>query len=64
MDYVTFTDEIINKFNSGKIDYTHMSDILRAELLYRYGGMWIDATYLVTQKICEKNFIDNKTFVW
>lgn len=60
MDYVTFTDEIINKFNSAKIDYTHMSDILRAELLYRYGGMWIDATYLVTQKICEKNFIDNK----
>lgn len=60
MDYVTFTDEIINKFNSGEIDYTHMSDILRSELLYRYGGMWIDATYLVTQKICEKNFVDNK----
>lgn len=60
MDYVTFTDEIINKFNEGKIDYTHMSDILRAELLYRYGGMWIDATYLVTQKICKNNFIDGK----
>lgn len=45
MQYVTFTEAVIRKFNEGKISYTHLSDLLRAELLFRYGGMWIDATY-------------------
>lgn len=46
--YVTFSDAVIEKFNQGKISYTHLSDCLRAELLYRYGGMWIDATCFVS----------------
>lgn len=60
MDYVTFSDAIINKFNSGIIDYTKLSDILRSELLYRYGGMWIDAAYWVTQPIGAGLFMDNR----
>ncbi len=48
MRYVSFTGSVIQKFNEGKISYTHLSDLLRAELLYRYGGMWIDATYVLT----------------
>lgn len=59
MDYVTFTDTVIKKFNEGKITLTHLSDMLRAELLYRYGGMWIDATYYVTDKIDETIFDKN-----
>lgn len=51
LDYVTFTPTIINKFDAGHISYTHMSDLLRSELLYRYGGMWIDVTYYVSNKI-------------
>lgn len=51
MEYVTFSDAVIRKFNEGKISLTQLSDILRAELLYRYGGMWIDATYYVTRDI-------------
>ncbi len=50
-EYVTFTDSVIDKFNREIITYTHLSDILRAELLYRYGGMWIDATYYVSHPI-------------
>lgn len=53
-EYVTFTNTIIQKYNDGKISMTHLSDILRAELLYRYGGMWIDATYYLTAKLPEK----------
>lgn len=53
MEYVTFTDAVVRKFNEGKISLTHLSDILRAELLYRYGGMWIDATYYLTQPLSE-----------
>jgi len=60
-EYVTFTDVIIDKFNSGKISMTHLSDVLRAELLFRYGGMWIDATYYVPHKINEA-FFDGKLF--
>lgn len=56
MEYVTFTSTVIRKFNEGKITYTHLSDILRAELLYRYGGMWIDATYYTASSIPEDIF--------
>ena len=60
MEYVTFTDTVIKKFQEGKITLTHLSDMLRAELLYRYGGLWLDATYYVTdnmeESIFEKDF--------
>lgn len=46
-EYVTFSPQIIEKFNAGKITMTTLSDRLRMELLYRYGGLWIDATYYV-----------------
>lgn len=58
-EYVTFTDSIIDKFNAEIISYTHLSDILRAELVYRYGGMWIDATYYVSHKMDESIFEEN-----
>lgn len=51
MKYVTFTESVVRKFNEGKITYTHLSDLLRAELLFRYGGMWVDATYYVAKPI-------------
>lgn len=56
MEYVTFTETIIRKFNEGKIAYVHLSDAVRAELLYRYGGMWIDTTYYAAYKIPENIF--------
>ena len=55
-EYVTFTGAVIEKFNRGIITYTHLSDLLRAELLYRYGGLWIDATYYVSHRIPEDIF--------
>lgn len=61
MEYVTFTDTVIEKFHEGKITLTHLSDILRAELLYRYGGLWIDATYYVSDNM-GKTFFDKDTF--
>ena len=47
-DYVTFPDYIEDKIKRGIISRTHMSDLLRLELLTRYGGTWIDATVLCT----------------
>lgn len=43
-DYVTFPDYIQGKIDQGIISKTHMSDLLRLELLIQYGGTWIDAT--------------------
>lgn len=61
MEYVTFTDTVIKKYNEGKITLTHLSDMLRAELLYRYGGMWIDATYYVANSL-DKNLFEKDVF--
>lgn len=48
--YVRFPQYIMKKWEAGKISNTHMTDLLRLELLINYGGMWIDATVLCTSK--------------
>lgn len=42
--YVSFPSYILEKFRKGIISKTHMTDLLRAELLVRHGGVWMDAT--------------------
>jgi mannosyltransferase OCH1-like enzyme len=46
--YAHFPNAIIEKRRAGKISAAHYSDLLRVELLCRYGGMWVDATVLCT----------------
>lgn len=43
-DYVKMPSYVLKKWRSGIISNTHFSDLLRIELLYRYGGVWIDST--------------------
>ena len=40
-------DYIIRKQQSGEIDLTHFSDILRMMLLAQHGGIWMDSTLLI-----------------
>ncbi len=47
-EYVTFPDYIIKKYKSGIISKAHFTDLLRLELLIKYGGTWIDSTVLLT----------------
>ena len=42
--YVQFPKYIQEKIDNGIITKTHMSDLMRLELLIKYGGTWIDAT--------------------
>ena len=49
-NYVKFPKFILEKWEKGYITHTHMTDLLRLELLIRYGGMWIDSTVLCTSK--------------
>ena len=47
-DYVTLPDYIVEKWKQGIIGPAHFSDLIRLELLIRYGGYWIDATVFCT----------------
>ena len=49
-EYVTFPNFILTKWKEGKITHTHMTDLLRLELLIQYGGMWVDATVFCSSK--------------
>jgi hypothetical protein len=46
--FISIPDYIPEKLNAGKITKTHFSDILRMALLAEHGGIWLDATVLVT----------------
>ena len=50
-DFVEIPQFIIDKWHSGTIAYAHISDILRTELLLKYGGVWIDATTFMSDSI-------------
>ena len=43
-DWITLPEHIVRKWKEGKIKAAHFSDICRVELLYRHGGVWMDAT--------------------
>lgn len=47
-EYVQFPSHIMKKVDNGQITLTHLSDLLRLELLIRYGGLWMDSTVLCT----------------
>ncbi|MCP8862326.1 capsular polysaccharide synthesis protein [Latilactobacillus curvatus] len=49
MEYVSLPSFILNKWKSGIISNTHLSDIIRLELLVRYGGIWIDSTVMLAE---------------
>lgn len=42
--YIRLPDYIWDKYEKGYITTTHLSDMIRMELLCMYGGCWIDAT--------------------
>lgn len=53
-DYVIMPDFIKKKLSQGIMTQTQFSDILRTALLYRYGGIWMDATCFLSQPIPNK----------
>lgn len=64
--YVQFPDYILEKWKKGIITHTHLTDLLRLELLIKYGGMWLDATVYCSDE--EKNipayFFDSDLFFY
>ena len=48
--YVDIPEYILKKWKKGYITFAHFSDILRIELLSKYGGLWLDSTIFTTKK--------------
>ena len=49
LNYIKFPNYIIEKYKKKYMSPTHFSDLLRLELLIKYGGTWIDASVLITE---------------
>lgn len=47
-DYIEFPEEVLRKLREGIFTRTSFSDLLRLALLNTYGGVWLDATVLLT----------------
>ena len=50
-DFITLPAYIQEKWEKGLIRPAHYADICRIELLYRYGGLWCDATDFIPKAI-------------
>ena len=59
-EYVDIPRYIMYKYKKGMFTPTHFSDILRLELLNKYGGTWIDASVLITKY--DPRFYNNILF--
>lgn len=51
--YVEYPQWVIDKWTKGIISNTELSNLLRMELLFRYGGLWLDSTVYLTGSIPE-----------
>lgn len=60
-DYVSLPEYIVRKYKNGTITFTHFSDILRTALLVQHGGIWLDATVLLTAPL-PKQMTDEPLF--
>lgn len=52
-NFASYTERSVHIYEyvkDGRITITHFSDFLRMELLYRYGGIWTDASLFMTKK--------------
>lgn len=63
-DYVDVPEFIMKKRQLGIINNAHFSDILRTELLIKYGGTWMDATVFVSDKNYPKFFFESDLFIF
>lgn len=63
-DYVNFPEYIQKKIDSGIITRTHMSDLLRLELLNKYGGTWVDATVFCSGRNIPKYMLNSDLFLF
>jgi hypothetical protein len=62
--YVELPEHIIQRWGKKQIPPANFSDLLRLELLIRYGGTWIDATVLCTGKENTEVYLNADLFMF
>lgn len=55
-DYIDVPSIIEEKHKNGIIGYAHYTDIIRMLVLKKYGGLWLDATMLLTYEVDYRAF--------
>lgn len=60
--FIEIPQYIKEKYKKGIISRTHFSDIIRLNLLVKYGGTWIDSSVLCTNY--DKDLFDKNLFVY
>lgn len=63
-EYVELPEYIVRKWELGRIPPANFSDLLRLELLIRYGGTWIDSTVLCTGPEHIEEYLDADLFLF
>lgn len=63
-EYTDFPHYILDKYKNGIITNTHFSDLLRVELLCRYGGTWIDSTVFCSSDNIPSYMLDSDFFLF
>ena len=62
-NYVQLPVYINDKYAKGIIPHAHYSDLIRLELLRKFGGVWVDSTILLTDKL-PQYILDADLFVF
>lgn len=55
-DYVAFPDCVWEQFERGKLRIQHLADMIRVQLIRKYGGLWLDASIYCAGPIPEEYF--------
>lgn len=63
-EYISFPEFIQEKIDNKIINGAHFSDLMRLELLLKYGGTWIDATVFCTSNNIPKYMLDSELFLF
>ena len=62
-EYIELPKDVWEKYHTGVVGATHFTDLIRIALLTAYGGVWLDATILLTGPL-EDKLVGNDWFLY
>lgn len=55
-EYIDFPEYVWNQFENGQLRIQHLADMVRVQLIQKYGGIWLDASVYCNDYIPEEFF--------
>lgn len=53
-DFIDIEDSVFQQLSREKVSLNHLSDLIRCKLLYKYGGIWCDASLFLSKELDRK----------